>query len=44
MVMAGVNGKKNKILKNYKDSLKINNTEVLFLPYYELENITEIFI
>ena len=29
---------------NYKDSIKINNTEVLFLPYYELENITEIFI
>ncbi len=24
---------------NYRDSIKINNTEVIFLPYYELWNI-----
>ena len=24
---------------NYKDSVKINDTEVIFLPYYELWNI-----
>jgi hypothetical protein len=28
---------------NYKDSIEINNTEILFLPYYQLENVRGVF-